>query len=170
MLPHNITIATLKDMALLENHMLTGGMPDTHRRRFLLQAQGKGLYLLAWEDQVPIGYVLLHFQHPGHHASYRHYPECAYVEGLATHPDKQRRGIATSLMKSTEYYARQHGAENIGLSVGMDNAPAQDLYRKMAYQPTNILPYQVTWKYLDKITGEVREEGELCRFWIKPLD
>ena len=111
MLPHNITIAILEDMALLETHMLTGGMPDTHRQRFLLQEKGKGLYLLAWEDQAPTGYVLLHFQHPDHHASYRHYPECAYVEGLTTHPDKQRRGIATSLMKSTESYAKQQGAE-----------------------------------------------------------
>jgi ribosomal protein S18 acetylase RimI-like enzyme len=169
-LPHNITIATLEDMALLEKHMVTGGMPDRHRQRFLLQEEGKGLYLLAWENQVPTGYVLLHFQHPDHHESYRHYPECAYVEGLGTHPDRQRQGIATSLMKSTESYAKQHGAQNIGLSVGTDNAPAQALYRKMAYQLSDIPPYRVTWNYLDKTTSEVKEEGELCRFWIKPLD
>lgn len=73
-------------------------------------------------------------------------------------------------MQSTEAYARRHQAESIGLSVGTDNLPAQALYRKIAYQPTDIPSYLVTWNYLDKITGEVKEEGELCNFWLKRLD
>ena len=150
--------------------MPTGSMPDTHRRRFMLQLEGKGLYMVAWQESLPVGYVLLHFQHPAHHAHWQYYPECAYAEGLATHPDKQRQGIAISLMQSTEAYARRHQAESIGLSVGTDNLPAQALYRKIGYQPTDIPSYLVMWNYLDKTTGEVKEEGELCNFWLKRLD
>jgi GNAT superfamily N-acetyltransferase len=117
---------------------------------------------------APGRYIIV--PHPAHHGSWQHYPECAYAEGLATHPDKQRQGIAISLMQSTEAYARRHQAESIGLSVGTDNLPAQALYRKIAYQPTDIPSYLVTWNYLDKITGEVKEEGELCNFWLKQLD
>jgi ribosomal protein S18 acetylase RimI-like enzyme len=155
---------------LLEEYMPTGSMPDTHQRRFMLQQEGKGLYVVAWQDSLPVGYVLLHFQHPAHHASWQYYPECAYAEGLATRPDKLRQGIAVSLMQSTEAYAKRHQAESIGLSVGIDNLPAQALYRKMAYQPTDIPSYLVTWNYLDKITGYVKEEGDLCKFWLKRLD
>jgi GNAT superfamily N-acetyltransferase len=80
---------------------------NVHRQRFKLQQEGKGLYLLAWQEQLPVGYVLLHFRHPAYHASCQHYPECAYVEALTTHPDKQRQGVAASLMQITEAYARQ---------------------------------------------------------------
>lgn len=149
--------------------MPTRSMPDTHQRRFMLQQEGKGLYVVAWQESLPVGYVLLHLRHPAHHASWQYYPECAYAEGLATHPDKQRQGIAISLMRSTEAYAKRQ-AENIGLSVGIDNLPAQALYRKLAYQPTDIPFYLVTWNYLDKITGKAKEEGELCNFWLKRLD
>jgi ribosomal protein S18 acetylase RimI-like enzyme len=169
-MPHNITIAQREDVALLEEYMPTGSMPDTHQRRFMLQREGKGLYVVAWQDSLPVGYVLLHFQHPAHHASWQYYTECAYAEGLATRPDKLRQGIAVSLMQSTEAYAKRHQAESIGLSVGIDNLPAQALYRKIAYQPTDIPSYLVTWNYLDKITGYVKEEGDLCKFWLKRLD
>jgi ribosomal protein S18 acetylase RimI-like enzyme len=168
--PHNIAIAKPEDVALLEEHMPTGSMPDTHQRRFMLQQEGKGLYVVAWQESLPVGYVLLHFRHPAHHASWKYYPECAYAEGLSTHPDKQRQGIAMSLMQSTEAYAKRNQVESIGLSVGTDNLSAQALYRKIAYQPTDIPSYVVTWNYLDKITGEVKEEGELCNFWLKRLD
>jgi ribosomal protein S18 acetylase RimI-like enzyme len=166
----DITIATPEHVALLEEYMSTDNMPDTHRQRFKLQQEGKGLYLLAWQEGLPVGYVLLHFRHPGYHASCQHYSECAYIEALTTRPDKQRQGVAASLMKIIDAYAKQHRAESIGLSVGVDNAPAQALYRKMAYKPTDNPPYSVTWNYLDKTTGEIKEEGELCHFWIKSLD
>jgi GNAT superfamily N-acetyltransferase len=97
-------------------------------------------------------------------------PEQTPVEALTTHPDKQRQGVATSLMQIAEVYARQHRAECVGLSVGVDNGPAQALYRKLAYQPTELPPYSVTWNYLDKTTGEVKVDGELCDFWRKSLD
>jgi ribosomal protein S18 acetylase RimI-like enzyme len=170
MLPRYIKVATPEHVALLKEHMPTDNMPDTHRQRFKLQQEGKGLYLLAWQEQLPVGYVLLHFRHPPYHSSCQHYPECAYVEALTTRPDKQRQGVATSLMQIAEVYTRQHRAECIGLSVGVDNGPAQALYRKLAYQPTELPPYSVTWNYLDKTTGEVKVDGELCHLWRKSLD
>jgi ribosomal protein S18 acetylase RimI-like enzyme len=166
---HDITIAKPEHVSLLEEHMPTDNMPDTHRQRFKLQQEGKGFYLLAWQEQLPVGHVLFHFRDPVYHSSRQHYPECAYVEALTTRPDKQRQGVATSLMQIAEFHARQHQAESIGLSVGIDNPPAQALYRKMGYQPTDIPPYTVTWNYLDKTTGEVKQEGELCHFWVKSL-
>lgn len=168
--PHNIATANPEDLSLLEEHMPTGSMPDTHRQRLILQQKGKGLYLVAWQEQLLVGHVFVHFLHPVYHASWEHYPDCVYVEALTTLPDKQRRGIATSLMRSAEVYAKQHQAKRIGLSVGIDNGPAEALYRKLAYQPPGIPPYSVTWRYLDETTGETKEDGELCNFWLKVLD
>jgi ribosomal protein S18 acetylase RimI-like enzyme len=169
MLPQDIRVATPEDLALLDEHLPIGGIPGAHQQRLLLQQKGKGLYLVAWENRLPVGFVLLHFRHPVHHASHQHYPECAYVEGLNIDAGKQRQGIALALMHSAESCAKEHQAKSIGLSVGIDNAPAQALYRKMGYQHADIPHYQVTWNYLDKASGEIHEEGELCGFWMKPL-
>jgi hypothetical protein len=49
------------------------------------------------------------------------------------------------------------------------SAEAQALHRRLDYQHVDIPPYQVTWNYLDKVTGETKQEGELCGFWMKAL-
>jgi ribosomal protein S18 acetylase RimI-like enzyme len=125
-------------------------MPDTHQQRFALQQEGKGLYLIAWNGEVPVGYVFLHFRNPPYHGSYRHYPECAYVEGLTTWPDYQRQGIATSLMEAAENHARGSGVPSLGISVGKHNAAARAFYRKIGYCITSVPFYRVSWTYLCK--------------------
>jgi ribosomal protein S18 acetylase RimI-like enzyme len=165
---HKITCATEETIGQLEACLPTA-MPGTHRQRFRFQQESKGIYLLAWQQSTPVGHILLHFQHPLHHASCQYYPDCAYIEALATHAGHRRQGIARSLIETAEAYARQHGARSIGLSVGETNTPAQALYKTFDYDPTNMSPYRISWNYLDRITGELKEEGELCNFWLKHL-
>lgn len=72
-------------------------------------------------------------------------------------------------MERAESLARSGGVPTIGLSVGVDNAAARNLYRKLGYLPSDAPDYPVTWTYLDPETGEPKEEGETCSFWMKPL-
>ena len=113
--------------------------------------------------------MLLHFRHPPHHASHERYPECAYVEALDVRPESRRQGFAVALMQEAERQAAVRGAALVGLSVGVDNAPARALYRKLDYQPTDVPDYWVSWTYVDPRTGEPGEEGETCSFWVKRL-
>ena len=83
--------------------------------------------------------------------------------------EDRRRGFALALMREAEARAGSSGAALIGLSVGVDNAPARALYRKLGYQPTDLPDYFVAWTYLDPETGEPKEEGEMCGFWARPL-
>jgi len=166
---HKVTTVTPQSLALLDLHLGNAGIPDMHQQRFKVQADGAGLYLAAWEDGAPVGYVLLHFKHPPHHASYERYPHCAYVEALDVRPDHRRQGFALALMREAESRAQSSGAALVGLSVGVDNAPARILYQKLGYQPTGVPDYPVSWRYLDPETGEPKEEGETCSFWAKPL-
>jgi hypothetical protein len=48
--------------------------------------------------------------------------------------------------------------------VCVNNAPAQALYQKMAYQPTDIPRYSVTWNYLDETTGAAKENGPVANW------
>lgn len=111
--------------------------------------------------------MLVHFRHPEHHLSHVHFPDCAYVEGLEVEADVRRLGVGQALMHEAE--ARARPAASVGLSVGVENAPARALYRKLGYQPADIPDYPVTWNYIDRVTGEIGEEGEICSFWLKPL-
>ena len=166
---HEVTVATLDALALLDLHLGNPGIPDMHQERFQVQADGEGLYLAAWRDGAPVGNVLLHFKHPPHHASQGRYPDCAYVEALDVGPQNRRQGFALALMLEAEAQARARGAALVGLSVGVDNAPARALYRKLGYQPTDVPDYWVSWTYLHPQTGEPMEEGETCSFWTKPV-
>jgi len=166
---HEVTLVTAQSLALLDRCLGNAGIPDMHRQRFRVQADGGGLYLAAWQDGAPVGNVLLHFKHPPHHASYDHYPHCAYVEALDVRPQNRQRGFALALMREAELRARSSGASLVGLSVGVDNAPARALYLKLGYRPTEVPDYWVSWSYRDPATGEAKEEGETCSFWTKPL-
>lgn len=162
-----ITLATAADADWLDAFKPSGGMPDVHRERLKLQQTGAAAYLSAWLDGRRVGFVLVHFRHPAHHASHAHFPDCAYVEGLAVDEDMRRRGIARVLMERAETYCA--AASNIGLSVGVENAAARALYRKLDYKPADIADYRVSWNYFDPVTGKIGEEGEVCSFFLKPL-
>lgn len=164
-----VTPATGESLTALDRRLANPGIPHMHRERFEVQTSGNGHYLVAWENRLPVGYVLLHFRHPPHHRSYEHYPDCAYVEALDVSPKHRRQGFGVELMREAEARARSHGASLIGLSVGVENAPARALYEKLGYQPTEVPDYFVSWTYLDRDTGEPKEEGEVCSFWAKQL-
>ncbi|HEY1752301.1 MAG TPA: GNAT family N-acetyltransferase [Caulobacteraceae bacterium] len=164
---NEITLATEADAAWLDAHLGSGGMPDVHRQRWALQQSGAATYLVGWLDGRRVGYGLLHARHPQHHASHAYFPDCAYVEGLEVAEAARRRGLGQALMRRLETYAAP--ATEIGLSVGVENAPARALYRKLGYQPAGIPDYPVTWNYVDRVTGEIGEEGEVCNFWLKRL-
>ena len=51
----------------------------------------------------------------------------------------RRRGVASGVLTLLEAEARRLGAGRIGLHVFGDNTPAQALYARMGYAPTNIL-------------------------------
>ena len=166
---HEVTAATPEALVLVDAHLGNPGIPRMHHERFAVQAEGRGQYLLAWRGGAPVGNVLLHFRHPPHHGSHASYPDCAYVEALDVLAGERRQGFARALMRAAEAAATANGATQVGLSVGVDNAPARALYRQLGYQPTALPDYFVSWTYLHPQTGEPTEEGEVCSFWLKPL-
>ena len=166
---HEVTAATPEALVLVDAHLGNPGIPRMHHERFAVQADGRGKYLVAWRDGAPVGNVLLHFRHPPHHASFQRFGDCAYIEALDVRADGRRQGFGLALMLAAEAAAKARGAAQVGLSVGVDNAPARALYRQLGYHPTDIDDYFVSWTYRHPETGEPTEEGEVCSFWLKPL-
>lgn len=166
---NGVRAVTRRTMPLINAHLGNPHIPDMHDERFAVQSAGRGEYLAAWRDGRPVGNVLLHFRHPPHHASHDRYPDCAYVEALDVAPSERRQGHATALMLAAEARAAANGASLVGLSVGVGNAAARALYRKLGYAAADMPDYYVSWTYLDPQTREPMEEGEMCSFWMKAL-
>ena len=95
----------------------------------------RAVYWVAVYDGAIVGHVFLKFYGketaPG-------YPD---IEDLYVHASFRRRGIANALLRQCERAARDHEFKSIGLAVGIEDHPAQILYRGQGYYETGCEPY-----------------------------
>jgi len=64
--------------------------------------------------------------------------EEAHILNLAVHPDRQRQGIATHLLRYGVNHCRKKGTREITLEVRRSNYKAISLYRNFQFQPRGI--------------------------------
>jgi ribosomal protein S18 acetylase RimI-like enzyme len=88
-------------------------------------------YLVAWEDDQPLGHAHLALTDP---------PELQDVSVLPAH---RRRGVATELTRAAEREAVAHGHSVLTLTVGIANDAAQTLYRRLGYRDSGLAPQRV---------------------------
>jgi ribosomal protein S18 acetylase RimI-like enzyme len=93
--------------------------------------QGNGFYLVAWEGSEPLGHAHLELGDP---------PE---LQDVAVRPEHRRRGVARALTDAAEREARARGVERLRVTVSIDNAAAQALYRACGYVDTGAAPRRV---------------------------
>jgi GNAT superfamily N-acetyltransferase len=139
--------------------------------RLDLQTNGDGVYLLAWRDQGPVGWVFVH--RPGSPASSERSMQAgvAQIEDLYVHEAFRGHGDASALLAAAEDEARTHGWSRVGLSVTVANRHndvARAMYERHGYRDDGSGPYDGGyWYWTD--TGEKRWDAEPYRFIIKDL-
>jgi len=149
--------------------------PDTlskyHYKRYEVQKQGEGVYLIAWHDHTPIGHFLLRWSGP-QNAPVRKYldvTKTAYLEAGATHGAYQRKGVAAALIREAERLAKEHGCTHIGLEVGStDNPDAKRLYEHLGYVDWGQGEFLISWEYIER-NGHPRTDSEIVTYMHKPL-
>jgi GNAT superfamily N-acetyltransferase len=149
--------------------------PDTlskdHDKRYEVQKQGEGVYLIAWHDHTPIGHFLLRWSGP-QDAPVRTYldvTKTAYLEAGATHGVYQRKGVATALIREAERLAKEHGCTHIGLEVGStDNPDAKRLYEHLGYVDWGQGEFLISWEYIER-NGHPRTDSEIVTYMHKSL-
>jgi|HubBroStandDraft_1064217.scaffolds.fasta_scaffold68002_2 GNAT superfamily N-acetyltransferase len=91
-----------------------------------------GQYFLAWSETSPqkSPVAFMHLMSSTNTLAMRlmWFLEDLYVEPLA-----RNQGIATSLLRHAEDFARSTGAERLTLATAHDNHTAQSIYRKLGY-------------------------------------
>jgi ribosomal protein S18 acetylase RimI-like enzyme len=93
--------------------------------------QGDGFYLVAWDADDPLGHAHLALTDP---------PELQDVE---VRPEHRRRGVASALTAAAEEAALVRGFGRLRVTVSVDNAPAQALYRGLGFVEAGIPPRRV---------------------------
>ena len=93
--------------------------------------QRDGFYLVAWEDDEPLGHAYLALTDP---------PELGDV---SVRPEHRRRGVASDLTAAAERESRARGFDRLRLTVGIENEPAQALYRRRGYVDSGLPPRRV---------------------------
>ena len=92
---------------------------------------GAGVYLVAWEGDVPLGHAHLALTDP---------PELQDVE---VRPEHRRRGVASALTAAAEREAADRGSDRLRLEVSATSEPAQRLYRGLGYVDAGLPPRRV---------------------------
>src|SRR5262245_32512302 len=117
--------------------------------------QGNGFYLVAWEDDEPLGHAHLAMTDP---------PELQDVE---VRPEHRRRGVATALTTAAERAALAQGVDRLRLHVSVDNAGAQALYRGLGFGDVGVPPRRVQGT-IQLRTGPIEVDDTLLT-WEKSL-
>lgn len=83
----------------------------------------------VWEGGHLVGYI-----------DYWHTPDEVEILNVATDPQRQRRGIASSLMQHAIADARAQHRELVRLEVRRGNQAAQALYHKLGFRAVGVRP------------------------------
>jgi ribosomal protein S18 acetylase RimI-like enzyme len=117
--------------------------------------QGDGFYLVAWDGDQPAGHAHLALTDP---------PELQDVEVSARY---RRRGVGSALTAAAEAEAQKRGFDRLRITVSVDNAAAQALYRTLGYGDAGLPPRRVRGTVMIR-TGPLEVDDTLLT-WDKRL-
>ena len=160
---------TAEELAILDQHIaFDRGNADKHRKRLQLQSEGRGVYLVAWSEDVPIGHALLKWEVPAEYPFASRLDRCAHVEDVFVHPDYRSTGVGSQILLHAERAAQDKRNTTIGLAVGVDNPRARSLYERTGYEDTGVGEFTDRWPYSDR-EGQQQWEEETCNYLVKRL-
>ncbi len=156
------------DISLLEQSIPASTPPEKHRQRFDLQQQGRVVYLVAWQNGLPVGHGLLKWNGTEDEPMASRLRDCPDVEDLFVSPELRSKGIGSQLLATAEDLARQQGYRHIGLGVAIDNPRAHALYLRHGYRDSGFGQYPHRVFYVD---GQGRHHWriEICVYLVKEL-
>ena len=116
--------------------------PLLHEARAQLQRAGRAVYLLAWDDETPLGHALLRLP-PLDASLHPRVDGVPQVEDLLVADAYRSRGVGTKLLDELDRQARLRGFDRISLAVGTSNTGARRLYGRQGYIDAGLGEFEV---------------------------
>lgn len=161
----NIRLCTDADLSVLCSRWSTpGGVHEAHHAR---QRAGQAAYLVAWQEQEPLGSGMLQWGGCIGSNARTAYPGAVELNHLRVRDEYRGQGVGSALISAAEALAAQAGRHQMAVGVAEDNPDAERLYRRLGYRPTGVIDLS---EY-DWITaaGALRHETERDHLLVKDL-
>jgi ribosomal protein S18 acetylase RimI-like enzyme len=161
----DIRPCTDADLSVLCSRWRTpGGVHERHHDR---QRAGQATYLVAWQDQEPLGSGVLQWGGCIGSNARAAYPGAVELNHLQVREQYRGQGVGSVLIAAAEALAAQAGRDQMAVGVAEDNPAAERLYRRLGYRRTGVIDVS---EY-DWITAEgaVRHETERDHLLVKDL-
>lgn len=161
-----IKLCSEADLAMLNKAIPA---PGYHEKRFAMQQYGKGSYLLAWQNGVPVGHLLIKWEGSGPQVN-EHLADVPELNAIGVWPPQRRsQGIGRQLIDKAEAMVREKGFKRVALAVETDNSRAKELYEKLGYKDWGHGEYFDAWTEKAK-NGEEVQHKDPCFYLVKGLE
>lgn len=140
---------------------------DVHGAHYAEQRDGTATYLVAWQDEEPLGSGLVRWRGPVGTNARAARPDSVEINHLQVREEWRGRGVGTTLITAAEQLVKDRGCSLLALSVAVDNPDATRLYRRLGYIPTGIIDVcAYSWTGDD---GQRHHEVETSELLIRSL-
>ena len=154
------------DLALLNKAIPE---PGYHESRFAFQQDGKGSYLVAWQNGVPVGHLLIKWKGSGTQVG-KYLPDVPELNAIGVWPPENRsKGIGRQLINKAEAMVKDKGFRQVALAVEIDNPRAKALYEQLGYKDWGHGEYFDKWIEKSNDGREVEHEDP-CYYLVKNLE
>jgi len=132
------------------------------------QSAGRGLLLVAWLGDEPVGHGYLSFEPADEPQLGEHLPGVPLLSHLEVVERHRDRGLGTAMVAAVERQVRQRGHGRVALGVAPTNAAAKRFYRRLGFDewPYGPVPTHRV-EYLEG--GGVVRHPEICHVYVKEL-
>jgi GNAT superfamily N-acetyltransferase len=162
-----VRLAHPDDLLSLDTHF-PQGPADKHQSRIERQRAGEVTYLLAWDDDKPVGHALIVWAGASHREVQAVIRDCPEVDDLFVAEGHRSQGIGTALLTAAEQFTTARGFDRLGLAVGRDNLRALALYQRLGYELTVLDDIWLAGMWINR-AGQEEFWSERCRYLVKNL-
>jgi GNAT superfamily N-acetyltransferase len=120
---------------------------------------GEGDYLVAWDDNIPVGHAFIAWS-----GTDLGLPE---IQDVFVLPERRGEGVGTALARAAEKTASARGHDRCSIGVGVANAGARRLYERLGYTRADVPPKRVHGTIT--IRGEPVEVDDTLLYFTKHL-
>ncbi|HEX8080925.1 MAG TPA: GNAT family N-acetyltransferase [Jatrophihabitans sp.] len=160
-----VRACSASDLELLRAQWPT---PDDVAGAHFEQQQGKAAtFLVCWEAGEVLGWALIQWRGCVGENARTAFPHCVEVNHLQVREQHRGRGAGTAILATAEQQARTSGVTQIAVSASFENPNAARLYRRLGYQPTDVVD-ACSYRWRDD-QGAWHDETESAELLVKLL-
>jgi GNAT superfamily N-acetyltransferase len=125
------------------------------------QSRGEGVYLIAWDADVPVGHLYIRWigntevpRIVGRYPQAAQFADCPELCELYVIAERRSQGIGTQLLRWALELAREWGAAQVTICVDTDNPRARALYERLGFVEPGIGPFTTSGVLVDQAGRE----------------